>query len=77
MSVEAQVASAEKNASAVTNMDAVPLLSAKTKALYPYDDIAGFFKKVGGHYRAPPLEADSEFESLDAVLKGWEEFLKA
>jgi spermidine/putrescine-binding protein len=77
MSVEAQVASAEKNASAVTNKDAVALLSAKTKALYPYDDIAGFFKKVGGHYQAPPLEAGSEFESLDQILKGWEEFLKA
>ena len=77
MSVEAQVASAEKNAAAVTNMDAVPLLTEKTRSLYPYDDIAGFFKNVGGHYQAPPLEEGGEFQSLDQILKGWEEFLKA
>jgi len=77
MSAEAQAAVAEKNATAVTNMDAVPLLSDKAKRLYPYDDIAGFFKKVGGHYQTPPLEGGGEFQTLDQVLKGWEQFLKA
>jgi len=77
MSAEAQAATAEKIACAVTNMGAVPLLSEKTKKLYPYDDIASFFKNVGGHYQTPPLEAGGEYQTLDQVLKGWEEFLKA
>jgi spermidine/putrescine-binding protein len=77
LSPEAQAATAEKNANSVTNMDAVPLLSEKTKRLYPYDDIAGFFQKVGGHYQTPPQEPGGEFQTLDQVLKGWEQFLKA
>jgi hypothetical protein len=77
MSAEAQAVNAKKNSAAVTNTEAVSLLDAKTKALYPYDDIAGFFKKVGGHYQAPPLEDGGEFQSLNQILKGWEEFLKA
>jgi spermidine/putrescine-binding protein len=79
MSAEAQAANAEINATAVANMDALPLLKEHTKSLYPYDDIGGFFAKAGGHTRMFPLEEGErgEFLTYDQILDGWEEFLKS
>jgi spermidine/putrescine-binding protein len=77
LSVEAQVQNAEKNAAAVTNMDAVAKLSAKAKGLYPYDDVASFFKETGGPTRMFPMDKGGQYLAYDELLKGWEQFLKA
>lgn len=76
MSAEAQAANAEKNATAVTNMDAVPLLSEKWRNLYPYDDIESFVARAGGHTEMFPLEP-GEYQTYEQLLAAWEEFMKA
>lgn len=77
MSAEAQAANAEKNATAVSNMDAVPMLSEKWRDLYPYDDIESFVARAGGHTQMFPLEAGGEFQTYEQLLAAWEDFLKA
>ena len=77
MSADAQAGNAEINSTAVTNMDALPLLSDNVRAMYPYDDIESFFKRAGGHMQMFPLEDGSEYQTYDQLLEGWEEFLKA
>jgi spermidine/putrescine-binding protein len=77
MSADAQAACAAKNTTAVTNMDAVPLLSEKMRSLYPYDNIESYFQKCGGHYKMFPRKNAGEYLTYDQILQGWEEFLKA
>lgn len=77
LSPEGQLANAEKNSAAVTNMDAVRLLSEKAKKIYPYDDIASFFEKTGGPTKMFPVKEGGEYQTYDQLLKGWEDFLKA
>ena len=76
ISAEAQAANAEVNACAVTNKNAVSLLTDTTRAFYPYDDVPGWFERAGGHYSMFP-EDDSEYLSYDQLLEYWEDFLKA
>ena len=68
---------AEINSTAVTNMDALPLLSDNVRSMYPYDDIESFFKRAGGHMQMFPLEDGTPYQTYDQLLEGWEEFLKA
>ena len=77
MSPEAQASNAELNAAAVTNMEAIALLTEGTRQLYPYDDIPSYFDKLGGPTQMFPLEEGGEYLSYDQLLEGWEEFLKA
>lgn len=76
ISAEAQAANAEMNACAVTNKNAVGLLTDTTRAFYPYDDVAGWFERAGGHYSMFP-EDHAEYLSYDQLLEYWEDFLKA
>ena len=77
MSADAQAGNAEINSTAVTNMDALPLLSDNVRSMYPYDDIESFFKRAGGHMQMFPLEDGTPYQTYDQLLEGWEEFLKA
>jgi spermidine/putrescine transport system substrate-binding protein len=73
----AQAKTSEENLTAVTVGDAVPLLSQKTRGIYPYDDIDGYFAKAGGLFPFWPTEAVEGYMTYDDILEGWEQFLKA
>lgn len=78
LSPEAQANAANKNMTAVTVEKALPLLDAKPRSLYPYQDVAGFWAERGdGMPPLWPVEKDGDFVTLDDVLSGWEEFLRA
>ena len=48
----------------IVNSDAIAKLPADTKALYPYDNIEGFSKRVG-FYPVAPLEPEGGFATFD------------
>jgi len=74
---KAQAKTAAENLTAVTVADAVPLLSAKERDIYPYDDIDGYFAKAGGLFPFWPTEPVDGYMTYDDILEGWERFLKA
>lgn len=78
LSPEAQAQAANKNMTAVTVEAALPLLDAKPRSLYPYDDVNGFWAKRGdGMPPLWPVEKEGDLVTLDDVLAGWENFLRA
>jgi len=78
LSPEAQAQAANKNMTAVTVQTALPLLDEKPRSLYPYDDVNGFWAKRGdGMPPLWPVEKEGDLVTLDDVLAGWENFLRA
>ena len=77
LSPEAQVLTAELNATAVTVAAAVPMLSDGVREIYPYDDIGSYFERAGGLTEMYPLEPDGEYVTYDDVVAAWERFLRA
>jgi spermidine/putrescine transport system substrate-binding protein len=75
---EAQAFVANKNNTGVTVAGAVPLLNEKAKRIYPYDNIQSFFSSTGGGpFPLWPMDREGDIITMDDMLKGWEEFLKA
>ena len=62
---------AEYLVGAVTVDAAVDLLNEETKALYPYDDIAGYLE-LAPLYNNPPVESD-EFVTQTEWTDAWQE----
>jgi spermidine/putrescine transport system substrate-binding protein len=78
LSAQAQAKLSNANITGTTVAGAVPLLNDRARAMYPYDDIAGFFKKTGGGpFPIWPLDREGDLATFDDVLAGWERFLKA
>lgn len=78
LSPAAQAKAANKNMTAVTVAGALPLLAEKPRSLYPYDDVDGFWAARGNGM--PPLwpsQDQGDVATLDDVLTGWENFLRA
>jgi spermidine/putrescine-binding protein len=59
-----QLLAGEKELLGVVNTDAIAKLPAETRAMYPYDNIDEFAKRVG-FFPAVPLEREGDFTNLD------------
>jgi spermidine/putrescine transport system substrate-binding protein len=70
---EVQAEGAKALSAGVVRPDAVPLLDPATRALYPYEDLQGFFSGVG-LLMHPPLEPPTGYVPYADVLQRWEEF---
>jgi spermidine/putrescine-binding protein len=68
---DAQIGGA--TSSGVTNEGALDLLTDEQKALYPYDDLDGYFAQLG-FYSIPPLEPEGDIMTLDDWNNAWDEF---
>jgi spermidine/putrescine transport system substrate-binding protein len=68
---DAQIAGA--TSSGVTNEGALDLLTPEQKALYPYDDLDGYFARLG-FYSIPPLEPEGDIMTLKDWTDAWDEF---
>jgi len=79
MSAEAQAYSANINATGVTNVDAIALLSEDVKAIQSHDDITGFFQQATGGQPLPlwPIEPDGDIATFDDILDAYDAFLAA
>lgn len=78
LSPQAQAKLSNANMTGATIAAAVPLLNDRARGMYPYDDIAGFFKSTGGGpFPIWPLDREGDMATFDDVLGGWERFLKA
>ena len=74
---EAQAHTANLNSTGAVVRDAVPMIDEATKALYPYDDIAGWFESAGGITQLWPTQPDGDNVTFDDVTRAWERFLSA
>ena len=77
LSVEAQAACANLNATGAVARDAVPLLDEQVRSLYAYDDIGGWFEAAGGITELWPTNPDGEHVTFADVTAAWERFLSA
>ena len=75
LSAEGNALVAGNLSSGTVNRESVPLLDAKQRELYPYDDLAGHFSDYG-FYSIPPLEPQGDVMTLKDWNAAWEE-LKA
>ena len=71
LSPEVQACQALNLAAAVVNPLAVPLLDEGTAAMYPYDNLDEFFKKVP-FYTMPPTKSD-QYTTYDQWIAMWDE----
>jgi spermidine/putrescine-binding protein len=62
--------------SGVTSEGAIERLPADQQKLYPYDDLAGYFDRLG-FYGIPPLEPEGDITTLKDWNAAWEEFKAA
>jgi spermidine/putrescine transport system substrate-binding protein len=76
ISVPVQVKAGQDELLGIVNTDAIAELPPETKALYPYDNIEGFSKKVG-FYPVAPLEPEEGVASFDDWKKEYLRFKNA
>jgi len=74
---EAQAHNANINSTGAVVKDAVPMIDEKIRALYPYDDIGGWFEAAGGITQLWPTDSDGSHVTFDDVTRAWERFLSA
>jgi len=79
MSAEAQAYSSNINATGVTNVNAIALLSEEVKEIQSHDDIPGFFQQATGGQPLPlwPVEPDGDLATFDDILDAYDAFLAA
>lgn len=62
--------------SGVVSEDAIRRLPSDQRKLYPYEDLDGYFAKLG-FYSIPPLESEGDVATLRDWNRAWEEFKAA
>ena len=73
ISVEAQVKIGTEFVQGIVNTKAIEALDPDSRALYPYDDPAGFAENAT-FYAFPPLEDDGVHATFDDWVKEWDRF---
>ena len=73
ISVEAQVKIGTEFVQGIVNTKAIEALDPASRALYPYDDPAGFAEKAT-FYAFPPLEVDGTHATFDDWVTEWDRF---
>ena len=73
ISVEAQVKIGTEFVQGIVNTKAIEALDPASRALYPYDDPAGFAEKAT-FYAFPPLEEDGVHATFDEWVAEWDRF---
>ena len=76
ISVDAQIKIGTEFVQGIVNSVAIEQLDPESRALYPYDDPAGFAEKAT-FYTFPPLEEDGTHATFDDWVKEWERFKSA
>ena len=76
ISVAAQLKIGTEFVQGIVNKAAIEELDPASRALYPYDDPAGFAEKAT-FYAFPPLEEDGVHATFDDWVKEWERFKAA
>lgn len=76
ISVDAQLKIGTEFVQGIVNTAAIEQLDPESRALYPYDDPAGFAEKAT-FYAFPPLEDDGTHATFDDWVKEWERFKAA
>jgi spermidine/putrescine transport system substrate-binding protein len=62
--------------SGVTNQKSIATLPKAQRKLYPYEDLDGYFERLG-FYSIPPLEPKGDLATLKDWNAAWEEFKAA
>jgi spermidine/putrescine-binding protein len=76
LSEPVQIKAGEGELLGILNTDAIKKLPADARALYPYDDLEGFSKKVG-FFPVAPLKADGDVATFDDWKKEYLRFKNA
>lgn len=76
LSEPVQLKAGEGELLGILNTDAIKKLPAAARALYPYDDLEGFSKKVG-FFPVAPLKAEGDIASFDDWKKEYLRFKNA
>ncbi len=76
LSEPVQLKAGEGELLGILNTDAIKKLPAEARALYPYDDLEGFSKKVG-FFPVAPLKAEGDIATFDDWKKEYLRFKNA